>query len=183
MGKKLGIAKSKSGKPFLAARIPEELDDLLQKHTESTGESRTDSLINALAAYLGWNNDEARKPANYDRLSWLEKRIDELEAEVYKPKQTNLLDVVQAQESPTADVRSTVIKTDNKTDKRTKATGNRPKSPGVLNNRQISNLTGIDYEAVRSRFKRGDLIEHDGQAYAPVRQGGNCRWRSQSDNN
>lgn len=180
MGKNPEIAKSKSGKPFLAARIPEDLDKLLQEHTESTGESRTDSLINALAAYLGWSNDEAHKPTNYDRLSWLEKRIDELEAEVYKPKQTNLLDVVQTQNNPLRDMRSTVIKTDNK-----KAVDTKPKSksPGVLNNRQISDLTGIEYEAVRSRFKRGDLIEHDGQAYAPIRQGNNCRWRPQSDNN
>ena len=71
--------KSKSEKPFLAARIPHSLEAAIESHVDSTGESKTQTVINALAAYLGWSDGEEKKPTASDRLSILEKKFAELE--------------------------------------------------------------------------------------------------------
>ncbi len=41
-----------AGNPFFSGRIPQDLHDRIQQHCETTGESKTQVLINALAAYL-----------------------------------------------------------------------------------------------------------------------------------
>lgn len=112
MGKKAATTKTKSGKPFLAARIPEGLDKALQDYVDLNGGSRTDILIDALSVYLGWSNGEQPKPATSDRLSRLEQRLETLETEIYRPKQTSLL----TGEAGVQEEYSTVIKQDNKPD-------------------------------------------------------------------
>ena len=41
-----------AGNPFFSGRIPQDLHDRIQEHCSKTGESKTQVLINALAAYL-----------------------------------------------------------------------------------------------------------------------------------
>jgi len=95
--KTIGTPKKNTDKPFLAARVPASLNDALEAHTKSTGESKTDALINALAAYLGWSEDNVVKSSSSDRLSILESKVRELEEAIYKPRQTSLLDTASTQ--------------------------------------------------------------------------------------
>ena len=95
----------KAQKPFIAARIPIGLEEALEKHTKSTGESKTTALINALASYIDWSEKEETKPSASDRLSLLEERVKKIEQILKTPQQTNLLEL------------SPVISDDNKTDK------------------------------------------------------------------
>lgn len=79
-------------KPFVAARIPESLNLKLEEHSKATGESKTQALINALAAYLGFNPGSEVQETASDRLSVLEQKVAELERLVKEPKQFSLLD-------------------------------------------------------------------------------------------
>lgn len=91
--KSIGTSKKKTDKPFLAARIPTSLNSALEAHVESTGESKTDTIINALAAYLGWSDNETISTTSAsDRLSVLEQRVDALENLLREPKQTSLFE-------------------------------------------------------------------------------------------
>ena len=74
-------------KPFLAARIPEDLNTKLEEHSASTGESRTQAVINALAGYLNFTPESKSEESAGDRLSLLEKKIAELENLIKEPKQ------------------------------------------------------------------------------------------------
>ena len=110
--KTIGTRTKSSDKPFLAARVPASLNDALEAHTKSTGESKTDALINALAAYLGWSEDNVTKSSSSDRLSLLEERVRKLEEVTYKPRQINLLDIKPSEPEPV----NTVIISDNAED-------------------------------------------------------------------
>lgn len=79
------VAKSK---PFIAARVPEGLNEALEKHVNDTGENRTTAIINALSFYLKWSDSKETKPnSTVDRLSLLEKRVAALE-DLTKPSQS-----------------------------------------------------------------------------------------------
>lgn len=76
-------------KPFIAARVPEGLNEALEKHVNATGENRTTAIINALSSYLKWSDSKKEKhDSAVDRLSVLEKRVTELE-KLTKPNQSN----------------------------------------------------------------------------------------------
>lgn len=92
--------------------MPASLNNALEAHTKSTGESRTDTLINALATYLGWSEGKKLEASSSDRLSQLEERVKELEELIYKPRQTSLLEMDPSQPKAV----ETVIKIDNKND-------------------------------------------------------------------
>lgn len=64
-------------KPFIAARISEDLNQKLEEHSKITGESKTQALVNALTNYLGISVD--RKEGVDDRLKILEQKIVALE--------------------------------------------------------------------------------------------------------
>jgi len=74
-------------KPFLAARIPEDLNTKLEEHSASTGEGRTQVVINALAKYLNFTPESKSEESAGDRLSLLEKKVAELENLIKEPKQ------------------------------------------------------------------------------------------------
>ena len=98
--KTIGTPRKSADKPFLAARVPASLNDALEAHAKSTGESKTDVLINALAAYIGWSEDKKLKASSSDRLSQLEKRVQDLEEAIYKPRQTSLLEMSTGEAQP-----------------------------------------------------------------------------------
>ena len=70
--------------PFFSGRIPKELLDHVEQHRESTGETKTDVLVKALAAYTGFQLDEKGEiapPASIT--SELLERLEKLEAHVF----------------------------------------------------------------------------------------------------
>ena len=77
-------------KPFLAARIPEDLNTKLEEHSASTGEGRTQAVINALAKYLNFTPESKSEESAGDRLSVLEKKVAELEKIINEPKQISM---------------------------------------------------------------------------------------------
>lgn len=79
-------------KPFLAARIPEDLNTKLEEHSASTGEGKTQAVINALARYLNFTPESKSEESAGDRLSLLEKKVAELENLVKEPKQFSPLE-------------------------------------------------------------------------------------------
>ena len=176
----------KPQKPFIAARIPIGLEEALEKHTKSTGESKTAALINALANYIGWSKEEETKPSASDRLSLLEKRIEKLEKLIQTPQQTNLLEL------------STVISDDNKIDKKLldPPKKNQFKSDNKTDNIVIQNiqktqsdklepmthkefatLTGMKLETVRSKYKtKQPTVEWQGKTFEPQKDEKAWRW-------
>ena len=65
--------------PFFSGRIPQELLAQVEKHIQDTRESKTNILIQALAAYLNFPI-QLSSPSN----STLEKRLNDLEQQVEK---------------------------------------------------------------------------------------------------
>jgi hypothetical protein len=65
--------------PFFSGRIPQELLDRVEKHVQEAGESKTNILIQALAAYLNFPIQ-----VNKANDSNLERRVQELEQQVIK---------------------------------------------------------------------------------------------------
>lgn len=115
-----------AAKPFIAARIPEDLNAKLEEHSKATGEGKTQVLINALSSYLKFTsqNEEVAK----DRLSILEKRFAELEERfdglerIIKepPRQFSLLDSIpDLQKKPPKPHLELVIRPDNDSDNKT----------------------------------------------------------------
>ena len=70
---------SMASNPFLSGRIPQELLNRVEKHIQDTGESKTNILIQALAAYLNFPIQLSNSSS-----STLEKRLNDLEQQVEK---------------------------------------------------------------------------------------------------
>lgn len=80
-------------KPFIAARIPEELNHALNQHVEQSGESRTEALISALEQYL--NLTPSNRPQNKftTTIGSLEERIARLEEMILgKPESRSVIE-------------------------------------------------------------------------------------------
>lgn len=168
--KTIGTSKKKTDKPFLAARIPAGLSDALEAHVKSKEESKTEALINALSVYLGWTDGEATQPSASDRLSMLETRLNELERLVKEPRQTSLLDDLEHPKRPNikeSHKPQPVIKEDKNIDNNTDK---------MLNNREMSQLSGMNHETVRSRHKTEKTIVIGGKSYRPFKDGKSCLW-------
>jgi Fe2+ transport system protein B len=163
-------SKAKSEKPFLAARIPHSLENALESHVEFTGESKTQSIINALSAYLKWSENGEVSNAS-DRLSKVERKVAELEQLLKTPQQTNLLDLDRKS------VISSVKQADNKKPTaRIEQTSQEFK--WLLTHREISDLTGINYNSVKSRpTGKAKIIEWNGRAFKVIQVEGRWKWR------
>ena len=163
---KASNSKTKSDKPFLAARIPHSLEKALESHVKITGESKTDSVIKALGSYLKWSEAE-EKPNASDRLSKLEKKVAELESFLKTPQQTNLLDVKPViEEAKQAD-----NKEKNEIEKQTKTKENSV----LLTHRKLADLTGINYNSVKSN-PEGRIIEWEGRRFKTTKRDGRWKW-------
>ncbi len=165
-------------KPFIAARIPESLSLKLEEHSKNTGESKTQALINALCAYLGYSPEGEEKESASDRLSLLEKKVEELEKLLREPQQISLLDLPEVLPKQAKPKTKADKITDNKSDNKI-APDSKPleEAKNGLNNREMSDVTGLKYEAVRSKHKNNRPITFNGKEYLPVKEGNFCKWR------
>lgn len=179
-------------KPFIAARIPEDLNTRLEEHSESTGERRTQALINALAKYLNFAPSSKNEESAGDRLSILEKKVTELESILKEPRQISFLDVSSSLSKEAAlpkikvdnasDNREVVktdidvIKSDNTSDNIYETASEN--LPNELDNRQMSEISKIKYETVRSKHRNETAIEVEGRKYLPKKHGKSCRWEA-----
>ena len=131
-------------KPFIAARIPEDLNNALDKHANATGENRTTTIINALSSYLKWSSPEVKKTISAgDRLSLLEKRVKELEKLFQNnQKQQNI-------EKEPEKSQQLVIVSDNESDNTSKTevdnTDNKDKELSWMTSKEAHNLYGAKY--------------------------------------
>ncbi len=101
--------------PFFSARIPVNLNERIKQHIAETGESKTQILINALAAYLGYplkmQSVASSSEVSLEMFTALLERVAALEQLLLSPETTaitsdNNSDIVQP----------TVINSDNKLD-------------------------------------------------------------------
>lgn len=98
-------------KPFIAARIPEDLHSKLEEHSAFTGEGKTQALINALAKYLNFTPESKNQESAGDRLSVLERKVAELESFLKEPKQISM--ALDVQPTIAKETTSSKITTDN----------------------------------------------------------------------
>lgn len=79
--------------PYLSGRIPPELMEKVEQRVRETGESKTDIIVNAVSAYLGFPT-ELRKTQNsdvWDAIAEIRERLSNLEnltiqtEEIFKP--------------------------------------------------------------------------------------------------
>jgi hypothetical protein len=160
-----------SQKPFLAARIPHSLESALESHVKSTGESKTQAIINALSAYLNWSENGGASNAS-DRLSLLEKKVAELENLLKTPKQTSLLDVEPIDVKP---VIKEAKQTDNKKEPEGKEQAKIESSSELLTHRKMSDLTGINYNSVKSH-PEGKVIEWENRIFKTTKESDRWKW-------
>lgn len=92
--------------PFFSGRIPQELFDHVEAHRKSTGESKTDVLVKALAAYTGFEDNSNIDNTSIPKTSEILERLERVEAHVFgnraetevseiKERQYNLLDQIE----------------------------------------------------------------------------------------
>lgn len=193
-------------KPFIAARIPEELNQALIKHVESSGLNRTEVIIDALATYLKFPTSFTQTNKNDTRLNLLEERISILERLVAAQNlpSSHALDTGesplsepdceelnrkeleikskseewQALEGTTIDLFTLSDNSSDNTDNADDRIHESNLNRKRLTHTEVSQITGINYNTVKSRaFKeRSPEIEHGGKIYAVVREGKRVHW-------
>lgn len=197
--KKQQISKTKSDKPFLAARIPYGLEKALEDHVKSTNESKTQTIIKALGTYLKWS-EENSSPNASDRLSKLERKVTELEKLLRTPQQTSFLDA-----DP---VIKRDINIDNKTDNKKENSKSKPKISSVITediktdnkivsgpileeentaqlmtHKELSELTGISNNSVKAKPRSTNrIIKWEGRTFEVIQLEGKWRWKELFDN-
>lgn len=144
-------------KPFIAARIPEVIDEKLKAHVASTGADRTTIIVSALAQYLGCSIETPVETKAIDRLEALEKRVEELERRVGQPVQKSLLEDIVISPAKVADPRDG--------------------SKTLLTNRELADLTGSNSNTVKGRHRQDQPIKFEEQTYVPVRVEGKPLWK------
>jgi hypothetical protein len=80
-------------KPFIAARIPEDLNHALNQHVEQSGENRTEALISALGQYLKFTPGNLSQNKAATKIDSLVERIARLEEIILgKPEPRSVID-------------------------------------------------------------------------------------------
>lgn len=64
--------------PFLGVRIPPDVHEALMARVEATGQSKSDTVVDALRAYLGMSSHQDRIGELESRLSVLETQLEDL---------------------------------------------------------------------------------------------------------
>lgn len=174
----------KPQKPFVAARIPTELEAALAKHIEATRESKTEAIINALSAYVGWTPN-SKDTNQQDRLSQIEARLAEIERQLQIPQQTNLLKLSpvisldnrqdsldQKEENENTDnTENNVIKLENAPEK-------------LFSHREVSDMTGMKYSTVRGRARgKNPIAEGKNRAFKAAKVNDEWKWKEITNDN
>jgi hypothetical protein len=187
-----------SSKPFIAARIPEELNQALNAHSEATRESRTQALMNALSQYLGVADIAADRPQASADSSSLLSRVIRLEEIVEQMQGANI--VIEIDNNTDNDLASDnhannkiVISTDNANPPKTEEERSQPAlfvmtsdNPdnnndntgveGAVSTKDLAEMTGMKVSTVKTRSNKGTTVEHNGIVYKPVSKGTRGYW-------
>jgi hypothetical protein len=186
-----------SNKPFIAARIPEELNQALNTHSETTGESKTQALINALSQYLGVAYaapDGAQVNANplglLSRVARLEKIIEKMQGAEIIIEIDNDADNSLEREDQTD---NSVISLDNANPPKAEEERSQPALfvmtsdnsdnnsdntiiEGAVSTKDLAEMTGMKANTVKARSNKGTTVEHNGIVYKPVSKGTRGYW-------
>jgi hypothetical protein len=187
-----------SSKPFIAARIPEELNQVLNAHSKTTGESKTQALINALSQYLEVAYIATDRPQASADSSSLLSRIIRLEEIIEQIQEAHVVIEIDndIDNKSIPDARSdnnTVISHDNTNQPKTgeeeiqsalfsinldnvdnSIDNKRPE--GALSTKELAEMTGIKENTVKSKSQKETAIEHNGIAYKPISKGTRGYW-------
>jgi hypothetical protein len=186
-----------SNKPFIAARIPEELNQALSTHSETTGESKTQALINALSQYLGVAYaapDGAQVNANplglLSRVTRLEEIVEKMQGAETIINSDNDTDNGLKRDDQTD---NTVVNLDNANQPKLEAERSQPALfvmtsdnsdndidntiiKGTVSTKDLAEMTGIKASTVKTRSNKGTTVEHNGIVYKPISKGTRGYW-------
>jgi hypothetical protein len=137
--------------PFFSGRIPQDLYNRIEHHTKQSGESKTQILINALSAYLGYEipvSSRSEIESIKTRLAALESAVKEIQTT--EPKgdryQMSISDVL-----------------DNTDNNLITESDNTDNSIEILPTSKVIELTGIPRTTLEDRRKKNQLpIEGNG---------------------
>ena len=180
-------------RPFFSGRIPHELMQAVEQHRKDTGESKTDVLVKALTSYLKYPVQwppEADEEIKTGRVNEIEKQISELDSKVNRLFEWMGQIVagngaVRKQEPKSKqqddNIKQFVIATDNTNDNENKqdviSYDNPPDNGLTLTNNEIVNMSNFTIDQLRGRYKKGELIEVNGETYKPSGEKGKPRWQ------
>jgi methyl-accepting chemotaxis protein len=174
-------------KPFIAARVPQKIEDKLIERVQETGLGKTEIIVNALAQYLGCSIDVPEETRAVDRLVAVEKELAELQNRVRaleKPTEKTPSPEIEGQRVLSFET----LSIDNTIDNQTKNTETMAKiveevsdtqtDNSLLTHKQMAALSEIKYETVKGRYRKGLVIEWQGKQYNPVKDGKSPRWQT-----
>jgi hypothetical protein len=151
--------------PFFSGRIPQDLYDHIEQHTQETGESKTQILINALSAYLGHKlpvSSSLEIEGIKTRLAALESAVKEIQTT--QPKgdryQMSISDVLDNTDN------NLITESDNTTDNSSITVNNSDNTDNsieILPTPKVTELTGISRTTLEDRKKKNQFpIEGNG---------------------
>lgn len=140
--------------PFFSGRIPQELFERIEQHVQSTGESKSQILVNALSQYLGLElpASNSSEVANIKtRLAVLESAIKEIQTGQSKSDRYQM-SILDASDNTDNNVITEVISSDN-TDNKIE----------ILPTLKTVHLTGIPRKTLEDRRNKNQFpIEGNG---------------------
>jgi hypothetical protein len=157
-------------KPFIAARIPQAVEDKLNEYSVQHRMGKTEILINALAQYLGCSIDAPIETKAIDRLIELEKRVALLEKGSGPPVQKHLFDndaVINSDNKKNAQKQSDFKSDENLDNKIDDGTENIME----LTTPEVIQLINIERQTLNYRAKRGNL-PFTANGYTVIEKGG-----------
>lgn len=174
-------------KPFIAARIPQNIADHLETRCQQDNVGKTEIIINALAQYLGCSIENPIETNAIDRLATLEEKVKHLEAlvnESYKAdnkteKNNDKRVVTQLEFVKSSSDNSSEKDIDKKVGQLQKAL-DKESDNTLLASRELSELTSVKFSTVRSRFRRKQSFEHNGTLYQPVEGSKPQSWKAET---
>jgi hypothetical protein len=173
-------------KPFIAARVPQKIEDKLNERVQETGLGKTEIIVNALAEYLGCSIDVPEETRAVDRLVTVEKELTELQNRVRaleKLTEKTTPPEIEGQRVLLFEPLSVDNTVDNQTEsaeittESIKEVSNKKPDNDLLTNRQISELTERHIKAVGSRHRRAQPIEWQNRRYIPVMNSNPNKWK------
>jgi hypothetical protein len=184
-------------KPFIAARVPQVIEDKLNDRVQESGLGKTEIIVNALAEYLGCSIDVPEDSRAIDRLVGVEEELTKLRNRIIALEKSsnpaiqkellldnNIVNEADITLKPEKSSKQEIVQNnDNITDKKSENT-NRTDGPSdissdnkSLTHHEMSELTEMSFETVRGRYKKSTPIEWEGKQYNPVREGKRQKWQ------